>query len=65
MKLKDYIEATATRVADFAEAISVTTPTIYRWINGTRHPNRSQMLAIFRATRGAVTPNDLVLEGAQ
>lgn len=65
MKLKDYLEATATRVADFAEAISVTQPTIYRWIGGSRHPNRMQMLAIFRATKGAVTPNDLVLDGAQ
>lgn len=65
MKLRDYLEATATRVADFAVAISVTAPTIYRWLNRTRHPDRSQMLAIYRATKGAVTPNDLVLEDGQ
>lgn len=65
MKLRDYLEATATRVADFAETLSVSMPTVYRWLNRKRHPDRAQMLAIYRATKGAVTPNDLVLEDSQ
>lgn len=62
MKLRDYLEATGTKVADFAEAICVRAPTVYRWLNRTRHPDRQQILAIYRVTKGAVTPNDLVLE---
>ena len=65
MRLRDYLEATATKVAEFAEALRVSEPTVYRWLNRTRHPNRLQMLAIHRATKGAVTPSDLVLEDGQ
>lgn len=61
MTLKDFMGATNQSTKDMARALGVTPPTVWRWLAGTRHPNREQMLAIHRVTKGAVTPNDLVL----
>jgi DNA-binding transcriptional regulator YdaS (Cro superfamily) len=62
MKLKDYFAVSGEAVTDFAARVRVTATTVWRWLSGTRHPNRAQMQAIHKATRGAVTPNDLVLD---
>jgi DNA-binding transcriptional regulator YdaS (Cro superfamily) len=62
MKLKDYLDTTSTPARVFADLVSVTGPTVWRWLAGTRHPSVAQMRVIFRVTKGAVTPNDLVLE---
>lgn len=64
MRLKDYFDVSGEAVTDFAARIRVTATTVWRWLAGTRHPNREQMKAIHRETRGAVTPNDLVLDEA-
>jgi len=61
--LKDYLAVTQTSARQLAETLRVTGPTVWRWLAGTRHPNRDQMRSIYRATKGAVTPNDLVLGG--
>jgi hypothetical protein len=61
MKLRAYLETTNTSVMDFSKSVGVTGPTVWRWLSNSRHPNREQMLRVFAVTKGAVTPNDLVL----
>jgi DNA-binding transcriptional regulator YdaS (Cro superfamily) len=65
MKLRDYFDLSGEAVTDFAARLPATATSVWRWLAGTRHPNRDQMRAIHRETRGAVTPNDLVLDEAQ
>ncbi|MEY4863774.1 MAG: putative antitoxin of bacterial toxin-antitoxin system, YdaS/YdaT [Pseudomonadota bacterium] len=62
MKLRDYLDATDRRAAQFAEDLGVADNTVRRWLNGTRTPSVEQMRAIYQATRGLVQPNDLVLQ---
>lgn len=61
MKLNDYVELAGITASELAAMVGVTYPTAWRWLHGTRQPNREQMRSIFHATKGAVTPNDLVL----
>lgn len=64
MKLKDYLEDTHTSAPSFAELVGVTATTVYRWLSRTRWPQRRDMIAINKVTKGAVTPNDLILGDA-
>lgn len=61
MKLNDYVDLAGLSASELAAMVGVTYATAWRWLHGTRHPSRDQMRAIFSATKGAVTPNDLVL----
>lgn len=61
MRLKEYLDATGKKTAQFAEDLGVADNTVRRWLNGTRTPSPDQMRAIYRATKGLVQPNDLVL----
>lgn len=63
MQLRNYLDATGTRVADFAEDVGVSTTSVYRWLKGTRTPTPGEMRRVFAATHGLVQPNDFVLEG--
>ncbi len=47
-------------MAGFAQKVGTTGATICRIINNRVVPRRDLMAAIYRETRGAVTPNDLV-----
>lgn len=61
MKLREYLDATQTRAAQFAEILGVADNTVRRWMNGARTPTPDQMRAVYAATKGLVTPNDWVL----
>jgi len=47
-------------MGDFAKCVGTTTATISRIAVGTVVPRKDLMLRINKATRGLVTPNDLV-----
>ncbi len=60
MKLDDYLKQQKLPMAGFAQKVGTTGATICRIINNRVVPRRDLMAAIYRETRGAVTPNDLV-----
>lgn len=61
MKLRDYLELTKQKPSDFATKMGVAHNTVLRWLSKSRTPTPAQMRAIYEATSGVVTPNDLVL----
>lgn len=61
MKLREYLDATSTKVAQLAKDLGVADNTVRRWLRGTRTPTADQMRAIHAHTKGLVQPNDWVL----
>lgn len=60
MKLNDFLTTENTSMGDFAKAVGTTTATISRIADGSVVPRKALMQRINDATRGLVTPNDLV-----
>ncbi len=58
MTLSDYLAATGTPVAAFAQALGVHPVTVSKWKAGTNAPRPAQLAAILRLTGGQVTAND-------
>lgn len=58
MRLHNYLEREGLSATDFARKVGVSQSTISRYLKGLRHPERDTMLAIRKATSGAVQPND-------
>jgi 3,4-dihydroxy 2-butanone 4-phosphate synthase/GTP cyclohydrolase II len=65
MKLAEYIEARGVKRIDFAKAIGVTPGYITSLCNGACWPSREIVQRIKKVTRGAVTANDFMSEGAR
>lgn len=63
MTLSQYLEDKGLSHAEFAKSIGVSQVTVTRWANGQRFPGRREIERIQKATKGAVTANDL-LRGA-
>ena len=57
MQLTQYLENSATPVAEFARQIGVDQVTVYRWCKGKRFP-REHIRLIAEVTKGSVTAND-------
>jgi len=62
MKIDEFITKTGTKVPEFAKALNVSKATAYRWLDGSRFPNRKKLQEIYKLTEGKVTPNDLILQ---
>lgn len=60
MGIKEYLALKAQSVSSFAEEIGCSPQTVYKYMYGTRFPNREMQRQIFQATQGLVTPNDWV-----
>jgi hypothetical protein len=60
MKLNDFLTAENTSMGNFAKTVGTTTATISRISDGIVVPRKDLMQRINVATRGLVTPNDLV-----
>lgn len=60
MKLNDFLTAENTSMGNFAKTVGTTTATISRIADGVVIPRKDLMHRINVATRGLVTPNDLV-----
>ena len=60
MKLNDFLAAENTSMGHFAKTVGTTTATISRIADGIVVPRKDLMQRINIATRGLVTPNDLV-----
>lgn len=58
MKLEKYLATNAVTQKEFAEQIGEKPVVITRYCNGQRIPRAEIMVKIFKATNGAVTPND-------
>lgn len=58
MTLKDYLAQAGNTATKLAEATGVSVSTITRAAEGRTMPTRELMANIFKATGGAVTPND-------
>ncbi len=58
MTLENYMKKNGMTPATMAEAIGVSRPAMHRYLHG-RTPETPVVLAIYKATGGAVTPNDL------
>lgn len=58
MRLQDWLDATNSTHAGFAETVRVTRETVTRWATGVIVPDMPQIVAIEDATKGAVTAND-------
>jgi DNA-binding transcriptional regulator YdaS (Cro superfamily) len=63
MKLADYMKETGKKPVDIAEEIGVAENSVRRWVAGSRTPDPAMMRAVYAATKGAVRPDDFVLEG--
>lgn len=59
MRLEAWLKLTRTKKADFAKKIGVAPATVTRVIDGLQNIPLSLQDRIFRATEGAVSPNDL------
>lgn len=62
MKLLDHLKATGESVDDFAARIREALSTIRKIAYGQRQPSLPLAVKIERATNGAVTPADMLLE---
>jgi hypothetical protein len=60
MKLSDYLKATQQSLAEFAATCGTSTSTMLRVRDGDVVPSRRVMTAIWRASNGQVTPNDVL-----
>ena len=60
MKLNDFLTSENTTMGEFAKVVGTTTATISRIADGAVVPRKALMERIYAATRGLVTPNDLV-----
>lgn len=58
MKLTEYLEQPGRTASSLAQATNVAVSTITRAAKGEAVPSPQLMEAIYRATDGAVTPND-------
>ena len=61
MDLKSWIEKTPMSVAELAEELNKTPTTIYRWLNGSRSPDKKAMKKIYELSKGQVDPNSIIL----
>lgn len=59
MQLREFLKSNNLQMAQFAEQIGTTGPTVCR-IAGGQVPRVGLMIKIYEATGGQVTPNDLV-----
>lgn len=59
MQLDVYLQRQKISPAVFAQAVGVSTTTVYRWLSGERFPAR-HLKAIEKITHGAVRANDFV-----
>lgn len=64
MKLLDHLKETDERVEDFACRIGEARSTIRKIVYGQRQPSLPLAVKIERATNGAVTPADMLLDPA-
>lgn len=62
MTLDEYLKSNRMTAAKFAEMIDVNEATVFRIRTGRVFPHRKTMRAIFAATNGAVTANDMLLQ---
>lgn len=60
--LRDYLELTDTKQADFAKRVGVEQPTVSDWINGEHLPRPEMLLRISKETGISV---DKLLSGVQ
>jgi transcriptional regulator with XRE-family HTH domain len=58
MKLSDYLELSQISDAEFARRIGVERQAVGRYKLGERSPKKEILQEIYKATAGAVTPND-------
>lgn len=58
MKLAEYLAAKKTTASAFAEKIKANQPTIFRYLNNDRFPNREMIARIAAATGNKVTVVD-------
>ena len=65
MTLNDYLTKHDFSDAYFAGLIGCNRTTVSRWRRGVSRPEWEDVQAIVRATSGAVTPNDFLIEAAQ
>lgn len=63
MSLTEFLAQKGLTHAEFAAMVGVSQATVTRWTHGQRFPGRKEIERIQKATRGAVTANDL-LRGA-
>lgn len=63
MRLATYLTQNGISDADFAKRIGVERQSVYRYKTGERYPDRVTLVAIHRATDGAVTANDFAYPG--
>ncbi len=62
MKLADYLAQKKIRRSAFAEMVGVSPTIVTHWCSGQAWPSADTAERIYRATRGAVTPNDFLAE---
>ena len=60
MKLNDFLTSENSTMGEFAKVVGATTATISRIADGAVVPRKALMERIYAATRGLVTPHDLV-----
>lgn len=58
MTLKQWLRANKIPSYEFATQTKIARETMWRYSKGERIPPKKQMLRIYRATGGQVTPND-------
>jgi DNA-binding transcriptional regulator YdaS (Cro superfamily) len=57
MRLPAYLRAHHLKRIEFGRLLGVHADSVSKWCKG-RRPREKQLIAIYRVTRGAVTPND-------
>lgn len=60
MKLETYLTNSGLTREAFARRCGVTPSAVTKWVTGRTRPDWAQLRAIWRATDGAVAPNDFL-----
>ena len=62
MQIKKFLEKNGTSYSEFAKKVAGTPTSVFRYIKGTRFPDRDTLKKIYKETNGQVTPNDFFLD---
>ena len=62
MKLKVWLDKTPITVVQLSKTLNKSPATIYRWINGTRSPDKRSMKKLYEISKGQVDPNSIILD---
>jgi len=62
LHIEKFLKKSGQSYREFASKVAVTPTSVFRYIKGTRLPDKETLKRIYKETEGQVTPNDFFLD---